>query len=1003
MTAYAGFVFVRARTWIAHGLALIVGSVVLSANVGFPPNRFYSLDDIGGLSPGFMLGFDPVGRVFLAKHNTCMVLNDSEWHNLLEGNGLDHAIVQVAFRSGEHAYFTSHGHWGKLVRSGMGRLIPESLSPAIRPQWTLSSEFDHILVVDSGVLFYNWNGLVYLDESTGDHTYIEVSGLEEIFEFNGSLYVSLLSLGIRRLDLRESRIEIYDSMPQLAGGLKDATPFGPGMMVFSHTENGLYLYDGQQTLPWVTGLEDLDQSRVVDICSLEYGMIAVAVQGKGIFILSIDKKVVASLMGPDYVGVASLASNEPGILWYSCETGVGKVTYSSPVRIVDHRSGLKVSWPDLCRWRDRVVIASAGVVYESVSDPITGYSEFRKMAGQPEGFNLSVGSLGNDLLVASRMGVFVRDDGTEFRSILDDIEAVRVVPAGDDLCYVIGEAEIAMLKRSDGKWVECAQRADGFGFPSVAHFVSGSVWIELGLNRVARVSYENSVLVSELFEEFPWVDPTWVNIGVIGDRVIMSGRGEGRLYYDESLKAFSEAPDLDALFSVCPQGVWRVVEDGAGNLWVSHIQGVSCLVREDEGFRLEFMCFREIKEPTPIIRIIDGEGVWVTSGDSLYYVESARSVSLRQSYIPKLIWVADAGSESYLRWEGVTPDLGDLDYGSNALKFQFFAGTYSLDKVHYHVEVRDSNSAWIISDSDSEFTLPNLREGPHTVSVRLGDSDAMVGEPLVVRFSILSPWFRTVWAYVLYVLGILFLAALISTVPLLYVKRRNKHLSRLVEARTRELREATENLRREEKNTAVHEERIRIANEVHDSVQQGLCGLKLMLESIEEDGLLPDSSKRKLNKAQHVLSFTQQEVKHAIWNMETPLLEGGDLRNALENMAHIVSSGSCSIVVRCEGAVKDLPSSVNHHLVRMAQEAITNAIRHGKATHLMLSLCYGTNGVVLKIADNGTGFRIFSSEGNGNQLGLRGIRNRARRINGTVDIESSEGEGTCICIAIPVK
>ena len=286
---------------------------------------------------------------------------------------------------------------------------------------------------------------------------------------------------------------------------------------------------------------------------------------------------------------------------------MGKVTYSSPVRIVDHLSVLKVSCPYLCRWRYRVVIASAGVVYESVSDPITGYSEFRKMAGQPEGFNLSVGSLGNDLLVASRMGVFVRDDGTEFRSILDDIEAVRVVPAGDDLCYVIGEAEIAMLKRSDGKWVECAQRSDVFVFPSVAHFVSGSVWIELGLNRVARVSYENSVLVSELFEEFPWVDPTWVNIGVIGDRVIMSGRGEGRLYYDESLKAFSEAPDLDALFSVCPQGVWRVVEDGAGNLWVSHIQGVSCLVREDEGFRLEFMCFREIKEPTPIIRIIDGE------------------------------------------------------------------------------------------------------------------------------------------------------------------------------------------------------------------------------------------------------------------------------------------------------------------------------------------------------------------------------------------------------------
>ena len=110
--------------------------------------------------------------------------------------------------------------------------------------------------------------------------------------------------------------------------------------------------------------------------------------------------------------------------------------------------------------------------------------------------------------------------------------------------------------------------------------------------------------------------------------------------------------------------------------------------------------------------------------------------------------------------------------------------------------------------------------------------------------------------------------SLMASVPVLFIRNRNKLLSRLVEERTHKLQETMEKLALEERNSAVHEERNRIANEIHDSVQQGLSGLKLILDSLLKFDHVSDEVRSRLKKAKTILAFTHQEVHHAVWDME---------------------------------------------------------------------------------------------------------------------------------------
>jgi signal transduction histidine kinase len=150
-----------------------------------------------------------------------------------------------------------------------------------------------------------------------------------------------------------------------------------------------------------------------------------------------------------------------------------------------------------------------------------------------------------------------------------------------------------------------------------------------------------------------------------------------------------------------------------------------------------------------------------------------------------------------------------------------------------------------------------------------------------------------------------------------------------------------------------------------------------------------------------MVSFTRHEVQHAVWDLESPLLEDAELGAALQKMAALISPGLPQVEIQASGSSAALSSATKHHLLRIAQEAITNAVRHSAAQTIAVSLVCESEVITLNVTDNGNGFVPAEALSSGiGHFGLRGLRGRAAKIGGDLQILSAPGQGTSIRIVV---
>jgi len=223
-------------------------------------------------------------------------------------------------------------------------------------------------------------------------------------------------------------------------------------------------------------------------------------------------------------------------------------------------------------------------------------------------------------------------------------------------------------------------------------------------------------------------------------------------------------------------------------------------------------------------------------------------------------------------------------------------------------------------------------------------------------------------------------------------------LKRQVNAQTRLIHQKVER-------EATLEERARIARDIHDTLEQALAGTSLQLSALA--GSLSNASPepaRILTVARSMVHHAQEEARRTVRNLRFLDLEKHDLPTALTHLA--AQSGSeapVEIRVTANGTVKRLSSQVESHLLRISQEAITNALKHGRAPTIRLDLAYESAWLQLTIQDNGCGFdTAHAAPATTGHFGLLGMRERAEKISGTLVIQSVIGQGTTIQVKVPL-
>ncbi len=322
---------------------------------------------------------------------------------------------------------------------------------------------------------------------------------------------------------------------------------------------------------------------------------------------------------------------------------------------------------------------------------------------------------------------------------------------------------------------------------------------------------------------------------------------------------------------------------------------------------------------------------------------------------------------------------------------QFPAGTSRLQvnytslalgqasKIHFRYRLDGIDSDWVDAGIRRQAFYTNL--GPGNYVFRVGVTDGGGGQ---AWSDIATPWtfsvkpriYQTYWfdaAVALAIGGAVF------------------QINRL---RTRRLRAAF---------TAVLNERTRMGREIHDTLLQGLVGVALQLDKlasqIQES---PQNAIAHVDRLRGQVESYIRETRQSIWVLRSPSLGADGLAPALRRLELHIGDG-----VRFEfsstGEPRPLAPNTEEQLLRIAQEAITNAVRHGKPSAVRVELAYSDTSAVLRVIDDGIGFEPEATDYvTAGHWGLLGMRERAQQAKGSCRIMARSGYGTEVEVVVPV-
>ena len=249
---------------------------------------------------------------------------------------------------------------------------------------------------------------------------------------------------------------------------------------------------------------------------------------------------------------------------------------------------------------------------------------------------------------------------------------------------------------------------------------------------------------------------------------------------------------------------------------------------------------------------------------------------------------------------------------------------------------------------------------------------------------------------VLLALSLGLLVALVSAARVAFLERRSEEQRGRAESAEEELRRLSRNLVRTQE-----EERSSLSRELHDAVGQMLSAMTMELGNLEAVITSPDKLRARLDEARSLNAETLREVRALAMGLRPTMLDELGLGPALRWQGREFSRRSnVPVTVQIDGDLDGLPETHRTCIYRIVQETLTNCARHSQAKGIRISIYGRHDWVKLSIQDDGVGFDPGGATSRG--LGLIGIQERVREMQGKVTIISEPGKGTIVEVEVPV-
>jgi diguanylate cyclase (GGDEF)-like protein len=622
--------------------------------------------------------------------------------------------------------------------------------------------------------------------------------------------------------LHDGFVSTSRGLTRLAGGRLQLVPGGElfankkvravvrrrdGKLLVHIARVGLFLFDGKSVQPFAPfASQRVVRDSFADIVSLPDGRTSITTRRGGVIVIGEDggtDEIIDVTTGLPDSDINRSFVTADGALWLALENGVVRVDISSPLSVIDGRGGVRNSVQSILRHNGVLYAGSTSALYriggvsESASTKVAeqiGVAQ-RILAGW------SMVEVGNEILVGTNDAVYVVPDaGDPIRlEATDSITAYAMLRStrNPNIVYAGTDRGLLLLRRTSAGWT--ASEVISSTPPGIRNMVEdrdGSVWLGTSFSGVARVRWSwpppgamagapvASVQRFGTNSGYPYILAGRLVFVIDDKRFCTLDERTGQFMTDPTFAELGDGDDISA-----------VAEDPEGRIWVS-TRGTGVATRGRDG-RYHFQPRILGSVPGTGVDVIypDAEGVvWFGSEHGLVRYDSRaelRPVAPR----PPLVRSVTVNGKPL---EGARV----VHFGGGRLRFELAAASYDGGTVYqYRLDPVDATWSPWITEPFTEFT--NLWEGDYRLLVRTKNIRGAISPTTAWSFHVLPPWYRTAWAWILWV-GLAVAAVIgVSMLRTHALEKRAKLLEQRVAEQTHELRDAVTKL--EEVNAQLEE------------------------------------------------------------------------------------------------------------------------------------------------------------------------------------------------------
>lgn len=954
-------------------LFIFIFYLLLSLSVygqGFPISSHYAPDDYGYHQQNWKALVDSNQFLFVVSGSGIVYFDGVKWSQKHIG---EYGRGKSLFINERNEFFVSgQTDFAKIINDSTNSLSIESLSDEGFDPSEIFNEHNFITQRGDTTIFIGWFGIDLLIDEKVERIRIDDILFPLAFELKGNVHF-VTSEGIFQYKSGEL-INVTSSDSYNNDRLFFGEKFDEDHILIGAEKNGLYLFDGITMQPFQTSddtyIKDsgvfsahIDKNKNIYVGTLSGGLIKMDNGGR-------IQQIYNQNNGYDYQGILDLYEDHEGTLWMSLWGGLEKRFIQIPVNYYGINEMIESEIVAVHVFDDRVYLQDLMNLYLSFTTE-EGILNFSKV--ETDYSRLQIIPSGDDFpyYAYNSKGIYRLDSELRASLLISDSVLVQIYNMdSEELLYITtdgslkndsGEIILSDLKLSELRVTRAWQK-------------SGNIFIQAS---GSLYEIRDEILIQSVMEIDPDERIQINHFGIINDEVYLATEGvggsNGLFKYDQENRIFEKAEHFGKLDpDLTNRQVLTFEECNNGDVWFHSAKEVKRFyVTEDGDSVVTNTPFQMIGGEDAIYDIACGndESVWFGGVEGLYQLTNPDWEYTAEFKTNITGIYVDNDSLIYGGFGEPVLDL-ILPYENNALRFTYAASSY-IDETQnsYSVLLEGFDSDWSSWTTENQKDYTNIPEGDYVFKVR--SKNVLEAEGILdsISFSVLPPWYRTWWAYIIYLLsagGILYAGFRIRLEQLLKVERM----------------------------------RTRIASDLHDEISATLTGISYFAEAVDKDDD-DQNKKRFVTLIRESASDAKEKITDIVWSINP---EHDDITAFLARCRRYASDllESKGIQYKMEIPEKypgKLPMDYRQHFWLIFKEILTNAVRHSGASQLNIRIHIKKGALSLLIQDNGHGFNETEQvQGNG----LSNIRRRAEQMNASVDFDSDPDYGTRWHISINI-